>query len=441
MRSALANSAQERPTARPLPARTGHRVPPVQQVRSFVPRLGGPPIVLPAVQPVPATVRSARRVQAQLATAPRGPIPAPASGPSAATKGWARSRPVRLARHGRKTTAQPVRRRALMLAQPARTAHRATVPGLPLRERAEPARRATSAPSPPGTRPARAAAVPATSGPQARAAKLPVNDDDLGPIRPPNLHIEEVPYSDRPSPSRPPSGRSSGPRPGGARPYSDRPSTGRPSAPRSYSDRPSSGRPSSGRPSQGRPDFDRPRPSSDRPRSDRPRPSSGRPAPSRPSRPFSSEGGLPRAYTTSSGMPRAGGPRPSSKPGKPAGRSYSPGSGSRPGPGSIDARTGSGYRPSAAPRSSRPYTPRIEGASVPHTKKFSGGTSRGTGSRGESAGGARGSDTGWKPKTRYGGPKKPGTGGYSKPGGPSKGAHKGKPGGKRPSSPGGKKRG
>jgi 23S rRNA pseudouridine2605 synthase len=281
--------------------------------------------------------------------------------------------------------------------------------------------------------------------------EVPVHDDDLGPVRPPNLHIEEIPYSDRPSPSRPPSGRSSGPRSatprsGAPRSYSDRPSTGRPSAPRSYSDRSSSGRPSSGRPSQGRPDFDRPRPSSDRPRSDRPRPSSDRPASSRPSRPFSSEGGLPRAYTTSSGMPRAGGPRPSSKPGKPAGRSYS--SGSRPGAGSIDPRTGSGYRPSAAgSRPSRPYTPRIEGASVPNTKKFAGGSfSRGTGPRGESprregAGGERGSNTGWKPKTRYGGPKKPGAGGYSKPGGSSKGAHKGKPGGKRPSSPGGKKRG
>jgi hypothetical protein len=166
---------------------------------------------------------------------------------------------------------------------------------------------------------------------------------------------------------------------------------------------------------------------------------------------------LPRAYTTSSGKPRAGGARPSSKPGKPAGRTYGTGSGSRAGAGSIDPRTGSGYRPApggkrsfdrpeGGSRPSRPYTPRIEGASVPHTKKFSGSASRGTGPRsesprGEGFGGERKTGTGWKPKTRYGAPKKPGTGGYSKPGGSAKSGFKGKPGGKRPSSPGGKKRG
>jgi 23S rRNA pseudouridine2605 synthase len=277
---------------------------------------------------------------------------------------------------------------------------------------------------------------------------VPVHDDDLGPVRPPNLHIEEISYSDRPSPSRPPSGR-----PGGQR--SGAPRSG---APRSYSDRSSGGRPSAGRPgpsrpSQGRPDFDRPRPS---------RASSDRPGSSRPSssRPFSSEGGLPRAYTTSSGKPRAGGARPSSKPGKPAGSSYGTGSGARPGAGSIDPRTGSGYRPApggkrsydrpaggTGSRPARAYTPRIEGASVPNTKKFGGsGASRGTGSRGESPrgegfGGERKSNTGWKPKTRYGAPKNAGAGGYSKPrpSGPAKSGFKGKPGGKRPG--GGKKRG
>jgi 23S rRNA pseudouridine2605 synthase len=78
----------------------------------------------------------------------------------------------------------------------------------------------------------------------ARAAR--VFDEDLGPVRPPNLHIEEISGPDRSS------------------------------APRTYSDRP--------RPS--RPSFDRP---------------------------ARTEGTRP--YNTSSGKPRAGGARPSSKPG------------------------------------------------------------------------------------------------------------------------------
>jgi 23S rRNA pseudouridine2605 synthase len=278
-----------------------------------------------------------------------------------------------------------------------------------------------------------------------------VPDEDLGPIRPPNLHIEEIPQSEHSSP-----GRSSAPRS-----RSDRPSTGRPSAPRSYTERPSTNRPSSGRSS------------------------SERPSPFKPSssRPFSSEGGLPRAFTTSSGKPRAGGARPSSKPGKSGGHSYGAGSGARSGSGSrsIEPRTGSGYRPSpgekrsydrlssgSASRPSRPYTPRTEGASesrVPRTRKFSGSSSSsGTGSsgtgrrgespRGEGAGYERKTGTGWKPKTRYG-PGKSASAGRSKPspGGASKSGYKGKPsgsgpkrtaprpGGKRPGgAPGGKKR-
>jgi 23S rRNA pseudouridine2605 synthase len=79
------------------------------------------------------------------------------------------------------------------------------------------------------------------------------HDDDLDPVRPPNLRIEEIHASERSAPSRP-----SGPRPSGSRP--------------------------------GAP-YTRPgRPSPDRPRSDRP-------------------------FTTSSGKPRPGGARPSSKPG------------------------------------------------------------------------------------------------------------------------------
>ncbi|MDR3751263.1 MAG: hypothetical protein P4K94_07220, partial [Terracidiphilus sp.] len=167
---------------------------------------------------------------------------------------------------------------------------------------------------------------------------------------------------------------------------------------------------------------------------------------------------LPRAFTTSSGKPRAGGARPSSKPGKPAGRTYGAGPGAGAGarsgsaPRSIDPRTGSGYRPpfgakrsfdgpSSGSRPSRPYTPRPEGATdsrpIPYTKKFAG-------ARGE-----RSTDTGWKPKTRYGGSGKPASGGRPKPGGFSKSGYKGKPsgsgprpGGKRPGgAPSGRKRG
>jgi 23S rRNA pseudouridine2605 synthase len=214
------------------------------------------------------------------------------------------------------------------------------------------------------------------------------------------------------------------------------------------------------------------------------RPSAPRSSSSRPNsgRPFRGEGGLPRAFTTSSGKPRPGGARPSSKPGaptdrsssvgwkpgKPAGRSYGSGSSSRPasGPRTGATRSGSGYRPSpggkrsfdgpssgSGSRPARSYTPRPEGASgsrFPNTKKFAGSSSfRGTGPRSESPrregpGGERKTGAGWKPKTRYGGPSKPASGARSKPhpGSSSKAAYKGKPGGKRPGgASGGKKRG
>ncbi|MGD0830636.1 MAG: pseudouridine synthase [Terracidiphilus sp.] len=200
-------------------------------------------------------------------------------------------------------------------------------------------------------------------------------EDDLGPVRPPNLHIEEVTGPDRsslgPSPSRPFPARSN----------FSRPPADRSSAPRSYSDRPAS---------------------------------TGR---SGPAKPFRSEGGLARPYSTSSGQPRVGGARPSSKPGawksrpsadrsssvgrKPAGRSFAPGSGPRPASGSqsIDARTGSGYRPSAAPRA---YKPRTEGASdyrPTSAKPYPGSSSRAE----------RKAGPGWKPKS----------GGFSKSGAPA----------------------
>jgi 23S rRNA pseudouridine2605 synthase len=236
---------------------------------------------------------------------------------------------------------------------------------------------------------------PAYKRPSAPRREAQDRDDDLGPVRPPNLHIEEVSNFDRPTPTR-----SSAPRTG---------------SPRSYSDRPAA-------PS---------RPRSDRPASDRPAAS----------RPFRSEGGLARPFTTSSGKPRAGGARPSSKPGKAgATRPYS----ATP-KGSFDSRTGAPYRPSAAP-GKRPF--RRDAGEGSFTPRPPAGP-RSEGARPE----RRNNDTGWKPKTRYGGSGKPASGGHSKPGGFSKSGFKGKSSGsgfkgkssgsgpKRSGYPGGKKRG
>lgn len=240
---------------------------------------------------------------------------------------------------------------------------------------------------------------PANKRPFAPRRQVPVRDKNFSPVRPPNLHIEEIQQSE---PSN----------------------AARPSAPRSSSIRPSSGRP-----------FQR---------------------------------GLPRAFTTSSGKPRAGGARPSSKPGKSSVRSYGSDSSARPASGSRTGgtRTDSSYRPSPGEkrpfdgpssgfgsRPARPYTPRPEGASgsrFPNTRKFAGSSSsHGTGPRSENprhegSSGERKAGAGWKPKTRYGGPNKPASGARSKPrpGSSTRPAFKSKPGGKRPGGAfGGKKRG
>jgi len=174
-----------------------------------------------------------------------------------------------------------------------------------------------------------------------------VFDKDLDPVRPPNLHIEEITGPDRPF-----STGSGKPRAGGARP----------SAPRSYSDRP--------RPS--RPGFNRPTSST-------------------------------RAFTTSSGKPRAGGARPSSKSGP----------GWKPKPGApTDKSSSVGWKPRFGPGkpasgSSRPYSPRTEGASdyrPTSAKPYPNSASRAE----------RKAGPGWKPKTRYG-PGKPASGSRSKP--------------------------
>jgi 23S rRNA pseudouridine2605 synthase len=266
------------------------------------------------------------------------------------------------------------------------------------------------------------------------AREARVFDEDLGPVRPPNLHIEEITGAERSS--------------------APRSSYSRPSAPRPYVDRPASSRPS-----PTRPNFDRPRPSSVRPYSDRPRPS--RPSFERPTssarsvaaRPFRSEGGMARPFTTSSGKPRAGGARPSSKPFRP-GSSSRAGSDSRP---SYGAKRPFGAKPAGRSSSSpRPYTPRTEGAST--YRPTSAKPYPGSASRAERKAGPgwkpkpgvptdRSKSVGWKPS--FGGPGKPASGSRSKPrpGSSAKPSHRVKPGGAKRTGPrpggkpGGKKRG
>jgi hypothetical protein len=248
-----------------------------------------------------------------------------------------------------------------------------------------------------------------TSAPPRREAPVRDFHQDLSPVRPPNLHIEEITGSERPSTSRPPASR---------------PTSSRPSAPRSYSDRSGPGRPGSERPRPYRSNFERPN-------------SPARPTSARPTR---GEGGLARPFTTSSGKPRPGGARPSSKPGnfaKPGGfKSY----GARPtgrssaGPARASFRRGEGQS-SFTPRPPRPFTPRTEGESSyrpAKAKPYSSSTPRPE----------RQAGAGWKPKTRYGGAGKPASGSRSKPrpGSSAKPSHKVKPSGNRTGGkPGGKK--
>ncbi|MGA2653122.1 MAG: pseudouridine synthase [Terracidiphilus sp.] len=203
--------------------------------------------------------------------------------------------------------------------------------------------------------------------------------DDLGPVRPPNLHIEEIKGSDRPASSR------SGPRPSSYRSAPGRSSAGPSGFGRSSSERPSS------------------------------------------PRPFRSEGGMPRPFTTSTGKPRAGGARPNSKPGR---------TGDRP---SFTERKPGGRPNSGA--SARSFGARPSGPARPSFRREEGEGSfaprpprTGSGSSQRSAG-----KPGWKPKPSFGGKGKPGAGsksrppfkGGSKPGGFSKSGFKGKPGGKK----------
>jgi 23S rRNA pseudouridine2605 synthase len=234
------------------------------------------------------------------------------------------------------------------------------------------------------------------------ARETRVFDEDLEPIRPPNLHIEEItgpspsnfdrPSAPRSNYSRSSTGRPNSNRSSAPRPYANRPESGRPYAPRPNADRSSSSRSSAPRSYSDRPASDRPRPS--RPSYDRPapsgnfRPRTDRPTGDRPSRPSFSrpEGGRPSF--TSSGQPRPGGARPSSKPGK-------------------------FNKPGGA---SKPYKPRTEGASEyrpTQAKPYSGSSSRTE----------RKAGPGWKPSPSS-------TRSKPKPGSSAKPSHRVKPGGK-----------
>jgi 23S rRNA pseudouridine2605 synthase len=221
-------------------------------------------------------------------------------------------------------------------------------------------------------------------GPRLEAPRHPFSapKEDHGPKTPSRLRIEPVQdfgRSERTGPSRPASGR---------------PPSGYANQSLAGSDRPGAGRAESGRPGS--------------------------------ARPFRGAGGLARPFTTSSGKPRAGGARPSSKPGSAGGRTYGSGGGS--GRGSA----------SAPNRPARPFAARGEGAG-------------GFRPRGEDSRTERRTGTGWKPKPNFAGKdgsgkSRPASGEHSKPkaGGFSKSGFKGKsgssgakrtgpkPGGKKP---------
>jgi 23S rRNA pseudouridine2605 synthase len=152
------------------------------------------------------------------------------------------------------------------------------------------------------------------------------------PRKPSRLKIEPVEHNERRDEGRSERSRPEGSRPVGGRP--ERSSGTREFKPRPFSPRPFTPGADSGR-GGGRPGGSGPRfagRTSDG-RASGGRPSFGRDGGSRGDspRPFRGEGGLPRAASTSSGKPRAGGPRPSSRPGKPAGAGWKPKPGGRPG--------------------------------------------------------------------------------------------------------------
>jgi 23S rRNA pseudouridine2605 synthase len=247
----------------------------------------------------------------------------------------------------------------------------------------------------------------------------PEPTEDLGPRKPTRLQIEPVSDFGR-----------------GERAKPERSGTNRPPFGRSGGARPGTGRSNSGRASS--------------------------------ARPFRAEGGVARPFTTSSGKPRAGGARPSSKPGNPGGRSYGAGTGRGGLRTTSDSRPSfGGKRPfeskgsvrssgaSASP-AKRPYTQRGEGGGSSTSRPSRPYAPRGEGAegfrpRGEDSRPERKTGSGWKPRPNFGGKSKSRSGDRSrpksgpKPGGFSKSGYKGKPSGsgtKRTGPrPGGKKPG
>ena len=195
--------------------------------------------------------------------------------------------------------------------------------------------------------------------PAAPRREPPVPTDDFAPIKPGQLRIDPIEpgHGDARGPetrgprtfSRPPA------RPGAGRPPLDRPRTGKPafSKPGGFDkprfDKPRFDKPRFERSGPAKPRFERP--GTEKPRFDRA--GSGRPStdertgapyragagPARSARPPRGESGLARPFTTSSGKPRAGGARPSSKPFKPGGSSKP-----RPGGFSKAGPKGSGFK-------------------------------------------------------------------------------------------------
>ena len=176
--------------------------------------------------------------------------------------------------------------------------------------------------------------------PAAPRREAPAPDREFAARRPSRLHIESV-EPERPGARRPD-------RPASDRPKFDRPRPDKPRFDKPRFDKPRFDKPRSGTPRPGKPRFDKPR--SERPDFNRPRPD--RP---RPDRAASERSGLARPFTTSSGKPRAGGARPSSKPGRPAsaGRSK-PGFGAKPGGFSKPKSGFKGKSSGSGPRRSGP---------------------------------------------------------------------------------------
>ena len=234
-----------------------------------------------------------------------------------------------------------------------------------------------STPRPGGSKPAWGKPVwskpsgdrPAFNRPAPRR-EAPAPAEDLAPTRPPRLHIEAV-EPERPG-TRP--ARPSRPGPDRGRPDRARPDRARPDRPRvneSGADRPRFDKARSDRPRFDKPQFDKPRfgePRPDKPRPDKPgfdRPraeAAGRGRSSGPARggerPYSAprpprrEGGLARPFTTSSGQPRPGGARPSSKPGGTgSGGRSKPAFGAKPG---VAGKSGYKGKPSGGSKRSGP---------------------------------------------------------------------------------------